>query len=184
MVLVNLFAGKEWDTVDNGLVNSAGGREWDTRRKQQQHISTSQWKTDGPREVAVWHGEPGVLLCGDLGGLSGQRGGRLGRDGIYGYYGWFALLCGRDQHNTVEIKKKILLPLLYMNAYDIYIYNSNAIYITYTYLCIYILNIIFSVQFSCAVVSNSLWPHGLQHVRLPCPSPTPRACSNSCPLSW
>ena len=36
-----------------------------------------------------------------------------------------------------------------------------------------------SVQFSCSVMSNSLWPHGLQHARLPCPSPTPRACSNS-----
>ena len=33
-------------------------------------------------------------------------------------------------------------------------------------------------------MSNCLWPHGLQHARLPCPSPTPRACSNSCPLSW
>ena len=32
-------------------------------------------------------------------------------------------------------------------------------------------------------MSNSLWPHGLQHARLLCPSPTPRACSNSCPLS-
>ena len=40
-----------------------------------------------------------------------------------------------------------------------------------------------SIQFSCSVVSDSLWPHGLQHVRLPCPSPTPRACSNSCPSS-
>ena len=39
-------------------------------------------------------------------------------------------------------------------------------------------------QFSCSVVSNSLWPHGLQHARLPCPSPTPRVYSNSCPLSW
>ena len=38
-------------------------------------------------------------------------------------------------------------------------------------------------QFSCSVVSNSLQPHGLKHDRLPCPSPTPRACSNSCPLS-
>ena len=38
-----------------------------------------------------------------------------------------------------------------------------------------------SVQFSCSVVSNSLWPHGLQHARLPCPSPTPRAYSKSCP---
>ena len=41
-----------------------------------------------------------------------------------------------------------------------------------------------SVHFSCWVVSNSLWPHGLQHVRLPCPSPTPGAFSNSCPCSW
>ena len=40
-----------------------------------------------------------------------------------------------------------------------------------------------SVQFSHSVVSNSLQPHGLQHARLPCPSPTPRAYSNSCPLS-
>ena len=41
-----------------------------------------------------------------------------------------------------------------------------------------------SVQFRCSVVSNCLWPHGLQHVRFLCPSPTPRAYSNSCPLSW
>ena len=38
----------------------------------------------------------------------------------------------------------------------------------------------FSVQFSRSVVSDFLWPHGLQHVKLPCPSPTPRTCSNSC----
>ena len=36
-----------------------------------------------------------------------------------------------------------------------------------------------SVQFSHSVMSSSLQPHGLH-----CPSPTPRACSNSCPLSW
>ena len=41
-----------------------------------------------------------------------------------------------------------------------------------------------SVQFSCSVMSNSLWPHGLHHTRPPCPSPTPRVHSNSCPLSW
>ena len=34
-----------------------------------------------------------------------------------------------------------------------------------------------SDQFSCSVMSDSLWPRGLQHPRLPCPSPTPRACS-------
>ena len=40
-----------------------------------------------------------------------------------------------------------------------------------------------SVQFSCSVVSDSLRPHGLQHTRPPCPSPTPGAYPNLCPLS-
>ena len=44
-------------------------------------------------------------------------------------------------------------------------------------------NLTASIQFSCSVVSNSLQPHGLQHARLPCPLPTLRACSNSCPSS-
>ena len=39
-------------------------------------------------------------------------------------------------------------------------------------------------QFSRSVMFNSLRPHGLQYARLPCPSPPPGACSNSCPLSW
>ena len=41
-----------------------------------------------------------------------------------------------------------------------------------------------SVQFSCSVMSDSLWPYGLQLTKLPCPSPTPRVYSNSCPLGW
>ena len=40
-----------------------------------------------------------------------------------------------------------------------------------------------SVQFSCSVVSDSLWSHGLQHTSLPCPSPSPGAYSDSCPSS-
>ena len=44
--------------------------------------------------------------------------------------------------------------------------------------CYYLLNL-----FSRSVVSDSLWPHGLQHARLPCPSLFPRLCSNSHPLS-
>ena len=36
-----------------------------------------------------------------------------------------------------------------------------------------------SLLFSCSVVSSSLWPHGLQHARLPCPSPSPRGHSDS-----
>ena len=40
-----------------------------------------------------------------------------------------------------------------------------------------------SVQFSHSIVSDSLWPHELQHVRLPCPSPTLGVHPNPCPLS-
>ena len=48
----------------------------------------------------------------------------------------------------------------------------------------HLLHILFSsVQFSRSIVSNSLQPHGLQHARPPCPSPTPGVYSNSCPLS-
>ena len=43
--------------------------------------------------------------------------------------------------------------------------------------------VLISLLFSHSVVSNSLWPQGLRHVRLPCASPSPRVCSNSCPLS-
>ena len=50
------------------------------------------------------------------------------------------------------------------------------IYIIYLYTCMY-------HQFSLSVGSGSLRPHVLQHARLLCPSPTPRACLNSCPLS-
>ena len=41
-----------------------------------------------------------------------------------------------------------------------------------------------TIQFSHSVMSDSLQPHGLQHARPPCPSPTPGVYPNSCPLSW
>ena len=50
-------------------------------------------------------------------------------------------------------------------------------------LCVSLRRHIPSVQFSCSVMSDSLPPHGLQYPRHTCPSPTPRAYSNSCPLS-
>ena len=53
-------------------------------------------------------------------------------------------------------------------------YNEPPVYTT---------PLISSVQFSCSVMSNSLWLHGLQHARLPCPWPTPGVYSNSCPSS-
>ena len=59
-----------------------------------------------------------------------------------------------------------------MNSIQSYMYVPHLLY-----------PFISSVQFSCSVISDSLWPHGLQHTRLPCPSPTPGVYSNSCPLS-
>ena len=49
--------------------------------------------------------------------------------------------------------------------------------------CVCVCVCVCSVQFSRTVMSNSLWPHELQHARPPCPSPTPRVYSNSCPSS-
>ena len=42
----------------------------------------------------------------------------------------------------------------------------------------------FYCLFSHSVMFDSLWPHGLQHARLPCPSPSSRVSSNSCPMKW
>ena len=56
-------------------------------------------------------------------------------------------------------------------------YKMKTIVVTRT-------SLISSVQFSCSVVSDSLWLNGLQHTRHPCPSPTPRVCLNSCLSRW
>ena len=61
------------------------------------------------------------------------------------------------------------------------VYIHITPHLLYPFICC--LHIFSSVQFSFSVVSNSLRPYGLQHARPPCPSPTPRAYSNSCPLS-
>ena len=47
----------------------------------------------------------------------------------------------------------------------------------------YVYTMEYSVPFNRSVVPDSLWTHGLQHARLPCPSPTPRVYSDSCPSS-
>ena len=74
----------------------------------------------------------------------------------------------------------LILPVMEPRANVLASLNRNffrvMIIIPFSYSC--------SVQFSCSVISNSLQSHGLQHSRPPCPSPTPRVYSNSCPLSW
>jgi len=71
----------------------------------------------------------------------------------------------------------------YHSEYSNYLWPYNAITILLSiFLMLYIKP--HSVQFSCSVVSDSLPPHESQHARPPCPSPTPRVYSNSCPSSW
>ena len=64
-------------------------------------------------------------------------------------------------------------------------YFSNMVDINqvHTYIYTHLITQYYSVQFSHSVMSDSLWSHRLQHTRPPCPSPTPRVYSNSCPLS-
>ena len=65
-----------------------------------------------------------------------------------------------------------LLPLITVSLFSI----SVSVFLFYKYK-------MWSVQFSHSVVSDSLWPHGLQHAKPPCSSPTPGVYSNSCPLT-
>ena len=69
-----------------------------------------------------------------------------------------------------------------MRSPFIYLLRPNIFRLPLT--CLFFPNIfhLSSVQFSCSVMFNSLRPHGLQHARPPCPSPTPGSYSNSCPL--
>ena len=73
----------------------------------------------------------------------------------------------------------LFIPLLLLS-----LSLSNSVFASFFFFFISLSFLCASDQFSHSVVSDSLWPHGMQHTRLPCPSPTPRACSNTCPLSW
>ena len=86
--------------------------------------------------------------------------------------------------------------ILHPKKSKIFLYHSiivthlkmQSILITKLKLCKLVTQCLSSLQsvseFSRSVRSNSWRPHGLQHTRPPCPSPTPRVYSNSCPLSW
>ena len=72
------------------------------------------------------------------------------------------------------------------NSFDMQLFcwvctNLFLIFVTFS---LYIRSSQLLLLFNHSVVSDSLRPHGLHHTRLPCPSPSPRACSNSCPSSW
>ena len=76
---------------------------------------------------------------------------------------------------------RLVIALSFFSLPFSYTHTHIHLYV-YTYTHTFFLNHL-RVQFSHSVVSNSLRPHGPQHTRLPCPSPTPRTCSNSCPSS-
>ena len=84
-------------------------------------------------------------------------------------YPYYEILLGN------KMEKNMIHVTTWINLKIIMLHERSQTKTTYN---------ISSVQFSPSIMSDSLWPHGLQHTRLPCPSPTSRACSNSCPLSW
>ena len=76
------------------------------------------------------------------------------------------------------------LPLLsYWELISIALNTSERKPINYLNYILQLFLLIHLLLFSRSVTSDSLRPHGLQHTKLPCPSPAPGACSNSCPLS-
>ena len=82
----------------------------------------------------------------------------------------------------VNMEKALNLCKLFWERPHSHNFYQNIL-LSLLYFIIAAINLFSSVQFS-SVMSDSLRPHGLLHVRLPCPSPTPGAYLNSCPSSW
>ena len=82
-------------------------------------------------------------------------------------FNWISIQHSESNHENISNAVKYTLCSLYSS------YLENLL----------VLRNFQSVQFSRSVVSNSLPPHESQHARPPCPSPTPRVYSNSCPVS-
>ena len=90
---------------------------------------------------------------------------------------YFHVICLYIHQSVNKLIGKYINTYLPINMYIcIYMYSM---YTSKCRSCVFLL-----LLFSHWVVSNSLWPHGLQHARLPCPLPSSRACSNLCALSW
>ena len=92
--------------------------------------------------------------------------------------------CLRIIHSNDSSSKKLKAIVRQQSQHKLKVEKSSSHKVVWVWFLSNELNPGLTVQFSHSVVSDSLWPHGLQHTRLPCPSPTPGACSNSCPSSW
>ena len=99
------------------------------------------------------------------------------------FFYWTIVLESKSEYQLYSLLWGVIaskLPQL-PEQKNMYITRQMSIHIPMNIsMCIFYI----SVQFSRSVVSDSLQPHVLQHVGLPCPSPSPGACSNSCSLSW
>ena len=94
---------------------------------------------------------------------------------IYSIYNLKPLLLLVVTYSQVPgISTRALLGAVILSTTQEYLPRSNTGNVNFCY----------SLLFSHSVMFDSLRPHGLQHARLPCPSPSPGACSNSCPLTW
>ena len=99
--------------------------------------------------------------------------------GIAGSKGWaFKIVI---KYSTVNLpSKKTETLVFYQHSCSTFIFCSQVKFLN----CRFNWSILLLLLFSHSVMSDSLWPHGLKHARLSCPSPSLGACSNSCPLSW
>ena len=111
--------------------------------------------------VIAWR----IPETGEPGGLPSMGSHRVGHD-------WNDLAAAAADRKGVIINNVYLRQLTYSKPSFLAFFSSP--YQSYLDLLL----------FSRSVLFNSLWSHGLQHTRLPCPSPFLGACSNSCPLSW
>ena len=98
--------------------------------------------------------------------------------GIAGSEGWAFKIVIKYSTNLPSKKTETLV--FCQHACSTFIFCSQVKFLK----CRFNWSILLLSLFSHSVMSDSLWPHGLQHARLSCLSPSPGACSNSCPLSW
>ena len=83
----------------------------------------------------------------------------------------------------VDVVCSFLLPIFLSDFCSFFFLNVLHFIKIFTLICRELCRVVSSVQFSCSVMSKSLWPHESQHARPPCSSPTPRVHSDSRPLS-
>ena len=86
--------------------------------------------------------------------------------------------------NCHPVSPKVLSLSTWSADVNICILWTSQLCCYYQNMLIFFNTLLIGLLFSRSVVSDSLRPRGLQQARLPCPSPIPRACSNSCPSSW